>query len=115
MKTRIQNILFADDSSMARIMFKTGLSGSGFNVMTACSGEEADQLIQEHELDLLVLDNQMRPGPLGLELCAKYSDQVPVILLSGDDIEQAAVTAGATAFLPRPVTPHQIMTVIHCL
>lgn len=115
MNTRIINILIADDTSAAREMLKTVISNKGFNVITACSGEEAERLIQAYDFDLLVLDNKMEPGPLGLELCAKYSDEVPVVILSGDDIEEAALVAGATSFILRPVAPNQVMTIIHRL
>lgn len=107
--------MVADDSATGRDIIRIVLLEHGYRVMTAASGNEADHLIQSSNLDLLVLDNQMAPGPLGLELCAKYSGQLPVLMLSGDDIEQAAIAAGATAFIPRPVLPHQVMSVIRHL
>lgn len=112
MSRRIKNILIADERAASLEMLKIVLTEKGFNIKSARSGEVAEKLICAHNFDLLVLDNQMKPGPLGIELCAKYSNKVPVLMLSGDDIEEAALAAGAVAFLPRPVTPSQVMAVI---
>lgn len=112
MNTRIKNVLVVYDSHAMLVLFEVALSERGINVITATCGAEADKLIQENELDLLVLDSQITPGPQGLELCAKYSNQVPVIMLSGDDIRQGAITAGAVAFIKRPFTLIQIMSII---
>lgn len=113
MSIRIKNILIADDKAASLEMLKIVLTEKGFNIRTAHSGEVAEKLICTHNFDLLVLDNQLKSGPLGIELCAKYSDKVPVLMLSGDDIEEAALAAGAIAFIPRPVTPSQLLSVIH--
>ena len=115
MNTRLHNILIADDDFAGRVMLQEGLSYAGFNVQVAENGCVAEQLIQTHDFDLLVLDNQMDPGPTGIELCKKYSDKIPVLIISGADIEQESIAAGAVCFLLRPVTPGHLVSVIRSL
>ena len=109
----IKNILVADDSMLAREALKSSLTANGLNIITASSGDEARKMIPENNLDLLILDNQMRPGPTGLELCAQYSNELPVIMVSSDMIEQEAYAAGAKAFFPRPIQPEKILAMIN--
>lgn len=69
------------------------------------SGVEALADIAVNRADLLLTDFKM-PGLNGLELtrevrASSRSKQLPIVVMSGDDIEEAALRAGANLFLPK--------------
>ena len=78
-------ILAVDDSDVALHMVRADLSQSGFQVMTATSGEAALQIMAEQGLPhLAIVDVNMPDGMDGFELCERlhqFSD-VPVIMLT---------------------------------
>lgn len=112
MATGFVKILIADDDVTTREMMVEGLSGNGYEIMVASSGAMADEMIRSNDFDLLVLDNQMDPGPTGLELCEAYGNDVQVLMISGNDIAPESLAAGAAGFLLKPVLPSQLLSAI---
>src|SRR5688572_31569998 len=78
-----QVILVVDDEAPMRKYITTNLKARGYDVLTAEDGTEALKLVDEHTIDLLILDIMM-PGPDGLEVLRRVRRDmaVPVVMLS---------------------------------
>lgn len=78
-------ILCVDDEENALILRRMVLERSGFEVLTANSATEAQELLARRSVDL-ILSDQLMPGITGTELArtvkAMYP-QIPFVLVSG--------------------------------
>ena len=79
-------VLLADDEPDLLDLLRRALAGENYNVLVACTGEEALALAQKHRPDVIVLDIVM-PGLDGLEVCRRLRGdpllaQVPVLFLT---------------------------------
>jgi CheY-like chemotaxis protein len=77
----------------------------GLEIQTFSSGAEALGFMIRHHADLLLTDFRM-PGLDGLGLtrevrAAGSERDVPIVIMSGDDIESAALASGADVFVPK--------------
>ena len=78
-----ETILVVDDEASIRRILETRLSMIGYNVITACDGNEALECFRNTEPDLVVLDVMM-PKLDGYGVCQelrKESD-VPIVMLT---------------------------------
>jgi CheY-like chemotaxis protein len=100
--------LVIDDGPVERLAGKACLEKLGFAVRTAASGEEALALLQQEPAILVLCDVSM-PGMSGLEVLAAMQafsrPPLTVMVTSYGDKEhaQAAMRAGAAAFLEKPL------------
>lgn len=56
--------------------------------------------------DLILMDNKL-PGSIGKDNCSilkqnKYTEHIPVIMMSGSPIKEESIAAGAAAFVAKP-------------
>ena len=78
-------ILVVDDEAGLRAMYTQELEYVGYEVVTADSGSAAVAAVEDHEIDVVVLDIAM-PGMDGVETLSKIlatDNQLPVILNTG--------------------------------
>jgi len=80
-------VLVCDDDSSVRTVMQTTLEQRGYRVTSVASGEEAVQLAEQLQPDVILL-NLMMPGMHGWETLAVLKQQsqtkdIPVIILSG--------------------------------
>ena len=78
-------ILCVDDEEIPRILRKLILQKQGYQVVMATSGEEALEVLDRANIDL-VLSDLMMPGMTGAELTKSVKamrPRMPVILISG--------------------------------
>jgi two-component system, OmpR family, KDP operon response regulator KdpE len=99
-------ILVVDDEPQIRRMMRVTLSGSGYQVFEARSGEDALDKFRTHLPDLVILDLNM-PGMDGLEVCREIrsTSEVPIIVLTVRNAEQEkvrALDAGADDYVTKP-------------
>jgi two-component system KDP operon response regulator KdpE len=100
-------ILVVDDEPQIRKQLKIGLSGYGYEVITAGNGEEAIVTTAQHSPDIIVLDISLGSEPDGIEVCRRLREwtKTPVIMLSIHNEEKtkvAALNAGADDYLTKP-------------
>ena len=103
-------ILVVDDNGMNREVLLRRLEREGYRVITADSGSQALELIQQAHFDLVLLDVMM-PEMNGLEvlgiLRAAFSlIELPVIMVTARDQSEDVVTAlqmGANDYLSKPL------------
>ena len=102
-----------DEPGMRNFLLKTLQPRAGL-VMTAGSAEEAEDLLQRHRFDLVILDITL-PGKSGITLLQEMRDQgnpceVVLITAFADlDTAIAALRAGAGDFLLKPFRVAQVL------
>jgi two-component system KDP operon response regulator KdpE len=106
-------ILVVDDEPQIRRIMRTTLTGAGYEVDDAKTGEEALTKVREFRPELVLLDINM-PGMDGLEACrALRSDpNVAIIMLTVRNTEAAkveALDAGADDFVTKPFSTPELL------
>ena len=106
-------ILVADDEPQIRRLLRTTLTGHGYQVADARSGEEALERFREYLPDLVIMDLNM-PGIGGLEACReiRLNSDVPIIILTVRNAESEkveALDAGADDFVCKPFGMQELL------
>ena len=108
------HILWADDEIgmlKAHILY---LEDKGYKVTPVNSGEDAIQLCEEQNFDVVLLD-EMMTGLDGLTTLKNIKDKhpsLPVIMITKNEEEwlmEEAIAAQITQYLTKPVNPSQIL------
>jgi DNA-binding response OmpR family regulator len=101
------SILHVDDSPAIARSVRETLETEGWRIELCTSGDTALRKLTGNEhYDALVFDRKLT-GIDGFELIERarkitHRRRTPIIILSGENCEQAAWRAGANAFLPKP-------------
>ena len=110
-------ILWADDEIDLLKPHIIYLEEKGYNLTPAKSGDEALELMEKNNFDLIFLDENM-PGLSGLEtltiLKEKYAN-TPVIMITRNEEEsimEEAIGSKIADYLIKPVNPSQILLAI---
>lgn len=106
-------ILVVDDEPQIRRIMRTTLTGAGYEVDDAKTGEESLEKIREFHPDLVLLDINM-PGMSGLAACRaiRTDTNVAIIMLTvrnseADKVE--ALDAGADDFVTKPFSTPELL------
>lgn len=107
-------ILWTDDEIdllKPHILF---LKEKGFEVLTASNGDDAVEMVDQQDFDLIFLDENM-PGLSGLQtltIIKEKKPSVPVIMITKseeEDIMEEAIGSKIADYLIKPVNPKQIL------
>jgi len=106
-------ILVVDDEPQIRRIMRVALTGAGYEVDDAKTGEEALNKVREFRPDLVLLDINM-PGMGGLAACRaiRADANVAIIMLTVHDTESAkveALDAGADDFVTKPFSTPELL------
>jgi DNA-binding NarL/FixJ family response regulator len=113
-------VVIADDQTLVRSGFRMILAAAGISVVAeAADGTQAVSAVLQHRPDVVLMDIRM-PEMDGLEatrriLGSAQSASCRIIILTTFDLDQyvyAALTAGASGFLLKDVTPEQLVTAV---
>ncbi|MCW7753120.1 sigma-54 dependent transcriptional regulator [Desulfobotulus sp. H1] len=101
-------ILVVDDDESHRKMLRTLLSGYGYGVDEAASGEEALERVQREAVDTILMDVRMTgiSGIEALERMLAWNPVLPIIIMtaySSVDSARRALKAGAYDYLTKPL------------
>ncbi|EKX61198.1 response regulator receiver domain protein [Streptomyces ipomoeae 91-03] len=131
LKADAPRVVIADDQALVRTGFNMILTADGIDVVAeAADGEEAVEAVHRTHPDLVLMDIRM-PGTDGLEATRRILADPPpthapdpmgavpapprVIMLTTFDLDRyvyAALTAGASGFLLKDVTPEHLVAAV---
>ena len=100
-------ILVVDDELEIREILDTFLTGEGYEVIQASSGEEALELAEKENPQIIIMDVKM-PGIGGIETCRRLKTQektgsIPIIMVTAHkDRDVEAFVEGADDFVIKP-------------
>ena len=108
-----------DDSATVRQMASLVLRGAGYDVIEASDGIDALSKLTGREMNLILTDLNM-PNMDGFELTRRVRalpdyKYVPVVLLTTESQPEKKLegkSVGATAWIVKPFTPDQLLTVV---
>ena len=112
-----KSILVVDDEKGQRQILEMILSGEGYDVTTASSGEAAMKFVADRHFDLVLTDLQMT-GMTGLDLLKELTDfdkSIIVVLLTAHGSVDSAVDAlrlGAFDYLQKPYDSEKLLDTI---
>jgi two-component system KDP operon response regulator KdpE len=106
-------ILVVDDDPQIRRVMRVTLTGQGYEVDDAKTGDVALEKIRDERFDLVLLDMNM-PGMDGLETCRSIRSQseIAIIMLTVRDSERdkvAALDAGADDYVTKPYNATELL------
>lgn len=118
----METVLIIDDEEDIVELIQYNLSGQGYGVLTALSGEHGISLSIAHVPDLIILD-LMLPGIGGLDV-AKYLRQkeetknIPILMLTAKSSETDIITgleSGATDYMGKPFGTDMLMARVRAI
>lgn len=115
MNTKLK-VLVIDDDAVVNRSFDRVLTSKGYEVVTAKSGEEGLNTMNENEFDVVFTDIRM-PGMDGLEVTESIKARcpwTPVVVITGygtEENESRASVLGANGFVRKPLTPEMIESI----
>ncbi|QBJ66229.1 DNA-binding response regulator [Bacillus anthracis] len=112
-------ILIADDDKEIRNLLKIYLERELYMVDTAINGDEALQLFNQNNYNLVILDLMM-PKVDGIEVCRKLRDKtnVPILMLTAKDHEVDKIlglSIGADDYITKPFSIHEVIARVKAL
>ena len=109
-----KSVLIAEDDDFQREVLKDLLTTLKFNVFTASNGLEALNTIISTSPDLLFIDENM-PGMSGVQCSEKIREnnkELPIVLVTGANIEKNMFEAKISKVLKKPYTFDMIQSTI---
>ncbi|MGB1239592.1 MAG: response regulator [Pseudomonadales bacterium] len=108
-----EHILIVDDDQVTRDFLASYFERAGYAVLCAHTAEEAEQLLAQHDIALLLLDIRL-PGKDGLTLTRelRVRSEVGIILVTGsqDDYDRIiGLECGADDFITKPFQVREIL------
>ncbi|WP_404448607.1 response regulator transcription factor [Sutcliffiella horikoshii] len=118
MKNAFQ-VLVVDDEADMREMLHIYLNKESYRVLHAENGEEALDLLYDHEVDLIILDVMM-PVMDGFTACKKIREKymMPILMLTAKSDEWDRVRGlklGADDYVMKPFSPKELLARVEAL
>ena len=112
-------ILVVDDEPQIRRIMRTTLTGAGYEVEDAKTGEDALVKVRDYRPDLVILDINM-PGMGGLAACKELRSDpnIAIVMLTVHNTEAAkvqALDAGADDFVTKPFSTPELLARIRAV
>jgi DNA-binding transcriptional MerR regulator len=107
-------ILLAERDPYAAELSEYFLRTEGYEVASALDAADATQKVEELTPSMTVVDLLISGGGSGLALCRqlKQRSDAPILAISTLDTSDAALEAGADAFLQKPLDPLQLVSAV---
>ncbi|MBL8838483.1 MAG: response regulator [Alphaproteobacteria bacterium] len=117
--SRMPQVLLVEDDAEISRMLSRFLVENGFRVLAAGDGKGADHTLQDHVVDVVVLDI-MLPGEDGFSICRRLraNSHLPIIMLTarGDEIDRiVGLEMGADDYLTKPFSPRELLARIRAV
>ena len=107
-------VLVVDDDPLIRDLLQAYLSQEGYTVHCAATAEQAETLLSEQPVELVMLDIRL-PGKDGLTLTRelRVRSEVGIILITGrnDEIDRiVGLECGADDYVSKPLNPRELVS-----
>ena len=114
-----KKVITVDDSATVRLALKGPLLKDGDDVIEANDGVDAVDILKNENVDLMITDLNM-PSMDGIELIRRIRRDgkyrfLPIIMLTtetDDEKKMEGRAAGASGWIMKPFTPHQLLAVV---
>lgn len=108
-----ETILIVDDEKEIRELIEIYLKNEGYQILMAANGQEALEILQDEDIDLIVLDIMM-PKMDGIQACMKVREDknMPIIMLSAksQDMDKIlGLSTGADDYVTKPFNPLELV------
>jgi DNA-binding response OmpR family regulator len=106
-------VLVVDDDQEMRDLLSSLLEGEGYEVILGSNGEEAIELAEKENPQVILLDFEM-PGIKGIEACKRLKSgektaSIPIIMITAyTNKKPDAIEAGADDFVNKPFDPTEL-------
>jgi CheY-like chemotaxis protein len=112
-------ILLVDDFEDTRTLYQQYFEWLGLRMTTAEDGAAALRSVLREKPDVVVLDLAM-PKLTGWEVLKSLkgnpaTQHIPILVLSGQQERQSAITAGADSYCEKPCLPDALVREVHHL
>ena len=111
-------VLIVDDEEVLRDVLDAVLRREGFDIVTAASGEEALNVLDGEDIDLVILD-VMLPGISGIDTMRAIrisNPTLPVIIITAFSSIDGAIDAmkqGAFHYIPKPFKNEEVVLTVN--
>jgi two-component system, NtrC family, response regulator PilR len=118
MSQRSMRVMIVDDEEVLRDVLEVVLRREGFDVVLAASGEEALNLLDGEEVDLIILD-VMLPGISGIDTLRAIrisNPTLPVVVITAFSSIDGAIEAmkfGAFHYIPKPFKNEEVVLTVN--
>jgi CheY-like chemotaxis protein len=118
-RKRQARILLVEDNETIRGAFGMLLEESGYSVLHAGSGAEAERIAAEDSPDLILMDLGL-PDANGLDVTRRLkadprTREIPVVALTGRALEtdkDACIQAGCVGYLTKPIDTVRLLDMV---
>ncbi|NRT92004.1 response regulator transcription factor [Clostridium beijerinckii] len=115
----MNSVLVVDDEKEIVELIDFYLKNNGYNTFRALNGNEALEIFEREQIDIIILDIMM-PGLDGKEVLRKVREKIntPIIFLSakGEDIDKIdGLFLGADDYLAKPFNPIELIARVKAL
>ena len=114
------HILIIDDEASIRDMVRMALELEGFSVSDASNAHQASTLMQQHSIDLILLD-WMMPGISGIDFASRLrraGNPVGIIMLTAKSAEDdllRGLEIGADDYMTKPFSTKELISRIRAV
>ena len=114
------HILVADDDKNTRMLFKAVLEAENYTVLTAENGEDALTVMDNHHVDLVVLDVMMpkMDGYAFTSLLRQNDNNLPILMVSAKQLpedKKKGFIVGTDDYMTKPIDEEEFLLRIHAL
>ncbi len=111
-------MIIDDELDMCRLV-EMMLTKSGFRTLSVASGQEAYDILEKEQADLILLDVMM-PKEDGFQVCRniRLTSDIPIIFLTARDANEDKVkglTIGGDDYIIKPFTASELVARIHAV
>lgn len=110
-------VLIVDDEAYIRRILSFKLGRAGFHTVEAPSAEAAESVLEEHDVDLILLDVGLATSTNGFDLAARLrrnarTERLPIILLTARGFAADVLRGrevGAAGYITKPFSTDEVV------